>query len=73
MSSSPDLYASLVVLLGMFWIQPSNIVHDPVYKIIIVWEDSRSEFVLNRMIELVNNGVTCHNGFREKPDAEDCK
>ena len=31
----------------------------------MVWDPSLSELVLNRVVELVLNGMACHNGFRE--------
>jgi hypothetical protein len=66
--SSHDLYAHWVKNIDISWMQPPNIVHDPVmyaHKPSMVWEVSVSEFILNRMVELVKNMKSCRHDFRE--------
>jgi hypothetical protein len=66
--NSQVLFAPSVKNIGMSWIEPPHIVCDLArYALnpLIVWESSMSEFVLKRLIELVENEDSCSYRFRE--------
>jgi hypothetical protein len=65
---APSTYLLSVKNIGMSWIEPPHIVCDLARyapKPPTVWESSMLEFILNRLVELMENEDSCNHRFRE--------